>query len=62
MSAEKNFVDIVENASLGNPSEGQALSFEGMSEDEMKKFERKRKAFCLWKLQYTKQILSCLED
>jgi hypothetical protein len=44
MSAEKNFVDTVEDASLRSPTErGHILSFEGMSEDEMKKFERKRK-------------------
>ena len=42
MSAEKDFIDTVEDASLRSPNEVQALSFEGMSEDEMKKFERKR--------------------
>lgn len=43
MSVEKNYVDTVEDASLQSPNEGQRLSFEGMSEEEMKKFERKRK-------------------
>ena len=44
MAAEKNFVETVEDASVRSPNEGQAMSFEGMSEDEMKRFERKRKS------------------
>ena len=44
MSTEKDFVDIVEDASPQSPNEGQRRSFEGMSEEEMKIFERKRKS------------------
>ena len=61
MSAEKDFIDTVEDASLRSPNEGQALIFEGMSEDEMKKFERKRKCIYSSKFQCSYNILSCLE-
>jgi hypothetical protein len=62
MSAEKDFVDTVEDASLRSPNEGQALCLEGMSEDEMKKFVRKRKYIYSLKLQCTYDIPSCLEN
>jgi hypothetical protein len=41
MSTEKSSVDAVEDASIHSPNEGQVMSFEGMSEEEMKKFEKK---------------------
>ena len=40
MSAEKNYLDTVEDASRRTPNEGQVVSFDGMSEEEMKQFEK----------------------
>lgn len=56
MLVEKNYVDTVEDASLRSPNEGQTLSFEGMSVDEMKTFERKRKfllIICIFQIMTT---------
>jgi hypothetical protein len=62
MSVEKNNVDTVEDVSIRSPNEGQALSFEGMGEKEMKEFEKKRKKIHYIYITATNIHCSRLED
>lgn len=50
MSTEKSSVEAVEDASIHSPNEGQVISFEGMTEEEMKKFEKKRMCLATYNL------------
>jgi hypothetical protein len=50
MSTEKSSVEAVEDASIHSPNEGQVMSFEGMTEEEMKKFEKKRMCLATYNL------------